>query len=147
MCSSDLGVGMEYFIAGSVKEAVSKLRDAGGEGMIIAGGTDLMIDLEEGKKKARTLVDVTRIPEMRVIEKEGDTLVIGAAVPLAEISSSPLVRELFPSLARGAGVVGSLQIRNVATLVGNIVTAQPASSRSEERRVGKECRSRWSPYH
>lgn len=118
---------MDYFIAGSVKEAVGKLRDAGGEGMVIAGGTDLMIDLEEGKKKARTLVDVTRIPEMRVIEKEGDTLVIGAAVPLAEISSSPLVREFFPSLARGAGVVGSLQIRNVATLVGNIVTAQPAA--------------------
>ena len=78
---------MEYFIAGSVKEAVSKLRDAGGEGMVIAGGTDLMIDLEEGKKKARTLVDVTRIPEMRVIEKEGDTLVIGAAVKFVDRKS------------------------------------------------------------
>jgi CO/xanthine dehydrogenase FAD-binding subunit len=118
---------MNYLIAKSVAEAVNYLDQAQGAALVLAGGTDLMIDLEEHKKQADTLVDVMRISELKDIREEDGCLVIGAAVPLSEIAASPLVRQYFPSLAKGAGSVGSKQIRNAGTLVGNVVTAQPAA--------------------
>lgn len=118
---------MNYLIAKSVAEAVNYLEQAQGAALVLAGGTDLMIDLEEHKKQADILVDVMRIPELKDIREENSCLIIGAAVPLSEIASSSLVKKYFPSLAKGAGVVGSKQIRNAGTLVGNVVTAQPAA--------------------
>lgn len=118
---------MNYLIAKSVAEAVSYLEQKQGAALVLAGGTDLMIDLEEHRKQADTLVDVMRIPELKDIREENGYLVIGAAVPLSEIVASSLVKKYFPSLAKGARVVGSKQIRNAGTLVGNVVTAQPAA--------------------
>lgn len=118
---------MEYYIAAQIQDILRLLEEGDGKAMILAGGTDLMIDLEEGRKEASTLIDVTRVKELRRIWLEESELVIGAAATLTEISRSPLVRRYLPSLAKGAGVVGSLQIRNAATLTGNVVTAQPAA--------------------
>lgn len=118
---------MNYLTATSVAEAVHHLQQAEGKAMVLAGGTDLMIDIDEKKKHAELLIDVMRIPSIRSIREEDGQLVIGAAATLTEIARSPLVNKYFPSLAKGAGTVGSLQIRNVGTLVGNVVTAQPAA--------------------
>ena len=117
---------MNYIIAKSAAEALDALLDGEGNALIIAGGSDVMVDIEAGKLAPQTLVDVTAAEDMKGIRVEDGQLVIGAAVTLTEIARSPVVRQYFPSLCKGAGSVGSLQIRNSATLVGNVVTAQPA---------------------
>ncbi len=118
---------MKYINAKSAQEAVGALISAGGKALIIAGGSDVMVEIAEGKRSPEVLVDVTGAADMRQLCVEGNELVIGAAVTLTEIARSPLVKKYFPSLCKGAGSVGSLQIRNSATLVGNVVTAQPAA--------------------
>lgn len=118
---------MDYVIASTVDEAIKALQDANDKGRVIAGGTDLVLDLENGKHYAELLVDISRIPELQEIRLENDTLIIGAAVNLTNISRSDLVRKYAPSLAKAAGRVGALQIGNIATLAGNVVTAQPAA--------------------
>jgi len=118
---------LDYIIATTTAEAVEALKKARGKGRIIAGGTDAVLDLEDGKYSAELLVDVTRIPELLEIRQENGALVIGAAVSIAAISRHPLVKKFAPSLAKAASRIGSPQIANVATLAGNVITAQPAA--------------------
>ena len=117
---------MEYVNASSVQQVLDALAQADGGAVVLAGGTDLMVDYKAGKIQPQMWIDVTRVPELCGIIVEDGKLVIGAAVTLTTIARSPLVRQYFPSLAQGCGTVGSLQIRNSATLVGNVVSAQPA---------------------
>lgn len=117
---------MRFVSAASAAEALEALVQAEGKGVILAGGSDVMVDFKAGKLQPECLVDVTRAADLKGIAVEGDCLVIGAAVTLTEIARSQLVRKYFPSLSQGCGCVGSLQIRNSATLVGNVVSAQPA---------------------
>lgn len=117
---------MEYVNASSVQQVLDALAQADGGAVVLAGGTDLMVDYKAGKIQPQMWIDVTRVPELCGITVEDGKLVIGAAVTLTTIARSPLVRQYFPSLAQGCGTVGSLQIRNSATLVGNVVSAQPA---------------------
>ena len=118
---------MKYILAKSAAEALEALLAEEGKARIIAGGSDVMVDMEAGKLAPQTLVDITTADDMKGIRIQDDQLIIGAAVTLTEIARSPLIRQYFPSLCTGAGSVGSLQIRNSATLVGNVVTAQPAA--------------------
>ena len=118
---------MRYVIAESVSEALQALAEAEGKAMVMAGGTDLVLDAQSGKKPAEVFVDVTRIPGMGEIREENGWIVVGAAATLTEIAHSPIIQKYYPSLARGCRTVGSLQIRNVATLIGNVVSAQPAA--------------------
>ena len=118
---------MKYILAKSAAEALEALLAEEGKARIIAGGSDVMVDMEAGKLAPQTLVDITTADEMKGIRIQDDQLIIGAADTLTEIAISPLIRQYFPSLCKGAGSVGSLQIRNSATLVGNVVTAQPAA--------------------
>ena len=118
---------MKYILAKSAAEALEALLAEEGKARIIAGGSDVMVDMEAGKLAPQTLVDITTADDMKGIRIQDDQLIIGAAVTLTEIARSPLTRQYFPSLCKGAGSVGSLQIRNSATLVGNVVTAQPAA--------------------
>ena len=118
---------MKYILAKSAAEALEALLAEEGKARIIAGGSDVMVDMEAGKLAPQTLVDITTADDMKGIRIQDDQLIIGAAVTLTEIARSPPIRQYFPSLCKGAGSVGSLQIRNSATLVGNVVTAQPAA--------------------
>lgn len=118
---------MNYVNAKSVEEALDALKLANGTGRILAGGTDFMLDMEQGKFNCETIVDITSVPEMTGIALEDGYLVIGSAVTLDKIAKDSLVKEHFPSLAKGCNVVGSRQIRNIATLGGNVATAQPAA--------------------
>lgn len=118
---------MDYKMPTTVAEAIKALQDADSKGRIIAGGTDLLVDLEGGKYSAEIIIDVSRIPELMEIRLESDTLLIGAAITFTNLSQSELVKKYAPSLAKAANRVGSLQIRNCATLAGNVVTAQPAA--------------------
>ncbi|MEW8958799.1 MAG: FAD binding domain-containing protein [Moorella sp. (in: firmicutes)] len=116
----------EYLIANSTEEALAMLAARPGA-RIIAGGTDLVIDLKEEKRQVNTLVDVSRIPELKVIEEKDGEIILGGAVTHAEAAAAKLIRKKLPALAAAAAAVGSPQIRNVGTLGGNVVNAQPAA--------------------
>ena len=118
---------MKFVNAKSAAEALSALSAAGGKGMLIAGGTDVMVDIEAGKHNPEMLVDVTAAKDMLGIRIEGDEIVIGAATTLTDISTNTIIKKYYPSLSKGYGVVGSHLIRNLGTLTGNVVTAQPAA--------------------
>ncbi len=117
----------EYLFPETVAEAVSLLKSNDGQARIIAGGTDLLLDLPEGKVKADCLLDITRIPELKEITIEDGIIKIGAAVTHNQAAKSDLIMERATALAQGSRAVGSLQIRNSGTVVGNVVNAQPAA--------------------
>lgn len=116
-----------YFLASSVTDALQKLADLEGEGRIIAGGTDLVLQAQRGECPARAVVDITHIPGLDQIKERDGYVVIGAAATHAEIAASPLVQARANVLARASASVGGPQIRNVGTLVGNVVNALPAA--------------------
>jgi len=118
---------MEYILSETIAEALQALKNSKGMGRIIAGGTDVLLDIEDGKYTAEFLIDITRIPELLDISLEDSLLIIGAAVTFTGIARSALVKQYAPSLAIAAGRVGSPQIANAATLAGNVITAQPAA--------------------
>lgn len=117
----------EYYLAESISDALSFLNKGSGDAVIIAGGTDLLLDLSEGKKRTKSLVDITRILELKNLSMECGIIKIGAAITHAQVGESELIWANAPALAMAANKVGSLQIRNIATVVGNIINAQPAA--------------------
>ncbi len=93
----------------------------------IAGGTDLIPAMREEELKARNLIDLTRIEELKgICEGEGE-IVIGAATTLRQLEASKVIAERAPALWAAAASVGSVQIRNLATLGGNLCNASPAA--------------------
>lgn len=88
--------------------------------IIIAGGTDLLPNLKHRLHDNKILVSLSHIKVLKQIRETDDSLYIGAGVTLTELSKHPLVNTLFPSLARAAGLVASPNIRNMATIGGNI---------------------------
>jgi xanthine dehydrogenase FAD-binding subunit len=94
----------------------------------IAGGTDLLLDLEQGRHSpVQTLVDVTSIAEMTLLEQRGDELFIGAAVPVNRIVHDPLAVAHAQALTEACDLIAGPQVRNVATLGGNVAHALPAA--------------------
>lgn len=114
----------------SVNEALTLLDRHQGQAQIIAGGTDLIIELQEGRHEVECLVDVCRIPGLDGIQQAGEYLLLGANVTFRQLHESPLVRSTFRVLAEAAETVGALQIQTVATLAGNLVSALPAADGS-----------------
>ena len=123
-------VDADYATASTVEEALAVLTSLRGSGRIIAGGTDLVIQLQHGDRQITCLVDITRIPGLSEIRRENAHVVVGAAATFAQIERSTLILELAPLLAEASSWVGSPQIRNVGTLAGNVVNAQPAADGS-----------------
>jgi len=103
------------------------LADYGGQARVIAGGTDLVLQLRRGERQASCLVDVSRIETLRGISEADGFITVGAGTTHAEVAESPLIREQAAVLAQAAAEVGSAQIRSVGTLGGNVVNAQPAA--------------------
>jgi carbon-monoxide dehydrogenase medium subunit len=112
----------------TLAEAVALLDAHGSDARILAGGTDLIIRLRDGSAKPRVVIDLKRIPELCPAIREDDGIVtISATSVMTDIAESELVRRHFQALAEAAAVVGSVQIRNRATLAGNICNASPAA--------------------
>ncbi len=117
-----------YYLARSVTDALSVLANAPGDARLVAGGTDLLLDLQQGRHPPLdTLVDITHIPEMCRLELQPYGLFVGAAVPLNQVVASPLVRQHAQALIDAAGLIGGPQVRNTATLGGNVAHALPAA--------------------
>ena len=116
-----------YHLAKNIPDALHVLTQAPGPARLISGGTDLLLDLQQGRHSpVHTLVDVTHIPEMSIIEIRQDRLFVGAAVSLNSIVASPLVQRHAQALVEAAGLIGGPQVRNTATLGGNVAHALPA---------------------
>jgi aerobic carbon-monoxide dehydrogenase medium subunit len=124
------GRGIEiqkYLQPSTAQDALDMLAEYGGRALIIAGGTDVIPMLRQGDLQADALVDITCLPGMNNITPEGDSICMGGLVTHGQVNSSPLIREKAGLLAEAAGAVGSPQIRNVATVAGNLVSGQPAA--------------------
>jgi carbon-monoxide dehydrogenase medium subunit len=119
-----------YEMPTSVEEALDTLARYEGQAQLIAGGTDLIIELQEGKHTIHCLVDVTRIPGLDRIEQDDGWIVLGANVTFRQIKESPLLQEIARVLPEAAATVGALQIQTVATLAGNLASALPAADGS-----------------
>jgi len=115
-----------YVRPGTLEEALYFLKEEGENSRILAGGTDVITGLRSGTVRSGVLVDISRIPELKGIEEKEDTICIGAGVTLSEIMTSNAVASVAPLLQKAARVFGSTQIRNMATIGGNICRASPA---------------------
>ncbi|OUO93187.1 xanthine dehydrogenase family protein subunit M [Cloacibacillus sp. An23] len=118
---------VKHLFPKNVAEAVAMLAQYEGEARLVSGATDLMLWMREGKVSPSVLVDVSDVEEMRGVEVKDGKIFIGASMTHAEIAAHPLVKKIFPALSDGCRSVGSPQIRNLGTLAGNIVSAQPAA--------------------
>jgi CO/xanthine dehydrogenase FAD-binding subunit len=119
----------EYHAPQTVDEAI-RLLQAGEATRPLAGGTDLVVQMKERATRfphPQTIVSLDRISELRFIEREGDTLRIGAGATMADVAGHETIRARYPALAEGAGVVGSLQTMNMATVGGNVCNAAPSA--------------------
>ena len=112
----------------TVDEAVALLDEYGPDAKLLAGGTDLLINLRDGDFEPRVVIDLKRIPELdpAITEKDG-SLSFSAGVVMTDIEEDVRVQEVFPALVEAAEVVGSVQIRDRATLSGNICNGSPAA--------------------
>lgn len=123
-----MNLWQNYIIPTTLSEALLALRDAPGPAAPIAGGTDLLIDLREGRHSpTTTLVDLASVAEMTALESRGGVLFIGSAVPLSRIARDPLAAEHAEALVDACDLIGGPQVRNVATLGGNVAHALPAA--------------------
>jgi carbon-monoxide dehydrogenase medium subunit len=117
----------DYLFPQSVEEVLEMLQTHGGQARIIAGGTDVVIQSERGRIPARVMVDITRIPGLSRVEERDGFIYVGAQVTHAQVAASLLIQRRANVLAEACGWVGGPQIRNVGTLVGNVVNALPAA--------------------
>lgn len=119
---------LEIFTPTSVSEASAIVREKGSGGRFLAGGTDLIIAIKEKGLVPKYVVDLKRIPKLSGIREEMDgSIVIGALTTMREVETSTLIVKRFPFLARSAAEVGSIQIRNRATIGGNMANATPSA--------------------
>jgi carbon-monoxide dehydrogenase medium subunit len=109
-------------------DAIALLVEHGPDARLLAGGTDLIIRLRDGTVRPRVVIDLKRIAELDGEIRESDSrLTIGARTVMTDIAADERIRNGFEALAEGAAVVGSVQIRNRATLAGNVCNASPAA--------------------
>ncbi|OUN01334.1 MAG: hypothetical protein BAA04_03910 [Firmicutes bacterium ZCTH02-B6] len=117
-----------YAAPRTVAEAVELLVGANGSARVLAGGTDLIPQLQEGRRRASLVVDVKRIPDLCVLDwnpEEG--LTIGAAVPCAQVAAFPRVQQHYPALHTACTLIGSVMVQNRASLGGNLCNAAPSA--------------------
>lgn len=128
MLSTDpMSIWNQYHLAHTILDALSVLQDSPNSARLIAGGTDLLLDIQQGRHSpVDILVDITHIPELNCLEIRQDSLFVGAAVPLNRIAASPLVRQHAEALVEACSLIGGPQVRNTATLGGNVAHALPA---------------------
>jgi len=145
----------EYFEPKTLGEAASLLARYAGRAQALAGGTDLLVELKEQLRRADCVVNIKRIPGIDALSFDArDGLRIGALVTAREIEVSPIAIQHYSSLVQAARELGSIQVRNRATIVGNVCRASPSADTlppliadgaqvtihggSGERRVGLE---------
>ena len=118
-----------YLAPANVKEALSALADAVGAGrraQMLAGGTDVLVQMRSTDKGPRTFVDVKRVEEANALNIGDDEIFIGAAIASAVLNENAELRRLLPGLVESADLIGSTQIQGRATIGGNLCNSSPA---------------------
>jgi len=118
---------MEYKAPSSIDEAVALLADSNSAAHILAGGTDLLVQIRAGFIKPPLVVDVKNIKELRSISSTDEGIRIGAAVSGAELGEHDVVKKEWPGVVEAAELIGSTQIQGRASLGGNLCNASPAA--------------------
>ena len=116
---------MDYFEPRTVADALGLLAKHGNEARIIAGGTDVMVDIKY-KEEPGCLINIKKIPGLTGIHENGGSLRIGPLATIRELENSAIMREKLPVLWEAAHQFASLQVRNTATIGGNICRASPS---------------------
>jgi carbon-monoxide dehydrogenase medium subunit len=123
-----MNLWQEYLRPTNLSQALKAFAQASGPVLPIAGGTDLLLDLEQGRHApVHTLLDVTSIVEMNALELRDDELFVGGAVTVNRIVHDPLVGAYARALVEACNLIAGPQVRNVATLGGNVAHALPAA--------------------
>jgi len=118
----------DYIAPKSAEEVIALLANKNGDALILCGGTDLLVQLREGRRKAGLVIDVKHIPELTQITFDPQNgLRIGAAASCHEICSNPNVNKYYPGLVDGVHLIGGVQIQNRASVGGNLCNASPAA--------------------
>ena len=117
----------EYARPGSVKEAVDLLAKHGDRARVLAGGTDLLVQLRAGAREADVVVDVKEIPELNEIRYDANSgLTLGAAVPCFRIYEHGDIKQMYPGLIDVASLIGGTQIQGRASFGGNLCNSAPS---------------------
>ena len=117
----------DYYEPKSLEEAIEILSKYGSDAKILAGGTDLLILIKMGVLKPRCIVNIKKISDLYGIREQGDQLIIGALTKLRTLEKSKVIKENFTALYEAVKSMASVQIRNMATIGGNLCNASPAA--------------------
>jgi carbon-monoxide dehydrogenase medium subunit len=118
---------VDYLAPATIAEAVTALGRAGGRAKLLAGGTDLLVQLRTGRVKPGLVIDIKRIPGMLEIREDKGGFLVGAAVSGAVLGEHEALRKAWPGVVEAAGLIGSTQIQGRASLGGNLCNASPAA--------------------
>jgi CO/xanthine dehydrogenase FAD-binding subunit len=118
----------DYMAPKGAEEVIALLANKNGDARILCGGTDLLVQLREGRRKAGLVIDIKNIPELTQIKFDPEhELRIGAAAACSQICSDPNVIEHYPGLVDAIKLIGGVQIQNRASVGGNLCNASPAA--------------------
>jgi carbon-monoxide dehydrogenase medium subunit len=117
----------EYLEPKTVKEAVSLLKQYGKRAKVIAGGTDLVVQMKDGQISPSYVISLSRIPELDGIEQDTNGVRIGALTRIGTLEKSSVLKSRYPAAAQAASQMASPGIRNMATVGGNLCSASPGS--------------------
>ena len=118
---------MRYEAPESLEGAVALLAGARGDARVLAGGTDLLVQMRADVLEPELIVDIKRIPETRAVKEEKGGWRIGAAVTGAELKEHPRLKQVWPGVIEAANLIGSTQVQGRATMGGNLCNGSPAA--------------------
>src|SRR6185436_14667351 len=118
---------LRYEAPKTAEAAAALLAEASGPARVLAGGTDLLIQMRGGRVEPALIVDVKHIPEMISIASDNGAYRFGAAVPCMVLVENKEFGKAWPGVVDGANLIGSIQVRGRATFGGNLCNASPAA--------------------
>jgi carbon-monoxide dehydrogenase medium subunit len=117
----------EYVAPNNLEDAIKFMAESGPRAKILAGGTDVLVQLRGGRFNIDRLVNVKNIPELNQVSCSAtDGLTLGSAVPCCEVYEDPIIQKLYPGLIDAASLIGGIQIQGRATIGGNLCNAAPS---------------------
>src|SRR5512138_2877370 len=116
----------DYVAPKSTDEVLKLMADKNGDARILCGGTDLIVQLREGRRKTKLVIDIKNIPELTQITFDTQTgLMIGAAASCQKICNDSYICQYYPGLLDAVELIGGVQIQNRASVGGNLCNASP----------------------